>query len=409
MKLLFLSDNFPPEVNAPATRTFEHCREWARSGTEVTVITCFPNFPEGKVYAGYKNKLFQKENIEGIHVVRVFTYITANQGFYKRTIDYISFGLSAFLAGLFIRTDLIVATSPQFFAAISGRWLSFFKRKPWVMEVRDLWPESIKTVGAMTDNFVIRYFERLELRLYRSARQIITVTDSFKKNIIKKGISPEKIFVIKNGANLALYTPRQKNQQILTELGLTGKFIVGFIGTLGMAHKLDFIIKAASKINDTGIHFLFIGAGAERKHLELLIEAIKPGNVTLLGMIQKDRVPDYLSVIDVSLINLRKAETFKTVIPSKIFESAAMEKPILLGVDGESRQLVENYPAGLYFEPENESDFIEKLYLLKNDKALYESLKLGCQNLVKDFDRVKLAKDMADILYTIGDNHKGQL
>jgi glycosyltransferase involved in cell wall biosynthesis len=407
MKLLFLSDNFPPEVNAPATRTFEHCREWARSGTEVTVITCFPNFPEGKVYAGYKNKLFQKENIEGIHVVRVFTYITANQGFYKRTIDYISFGLSAFLAGLFIRTDLIVATSPQFFAAISGRWLSFFKRKPWVMEVRDLWPESIKTVGAMTDNFVIRYFERLELRLYRSARQIITVTDSFKKNIIKKGISPEKIFVIKNGANLALYTPRQKNQQILTELGLTGKFIVGFIGTLGMAHKLDFIIKAASKINDTGIHFLFIGAGAERKHLELLIEAIKPGNVTLLGMIQKDRVPDYLSAIDVSLINLRKAETFKAVIPSKIFESAAMEKPILLGVDGESRQIVESYPAGLYFEPENEYDFIEKLYLLKSDKALYESLKRGCQKLVKDFDRVSLAKDMAEILYTIGDNHKG--
>ena len=275
------------------------------------------------------------------------------------------------------------------------------------MEVRDLWPESIKTVGAMTDNFVIRYFERLELRLYRSARQIITVTDSFKKNIIKKGISPAKISVIKNGANLALYTPRPKNQQILTELGLTGKFIVGFIGTLGMAHKLDFIIEAASKIKDTTIHFLFIGAGAERKHLELLIEDNNPHNITLLGMIQKDRVPDYLSVIDVSLINLRKAETFKTVIPSKIFESAAMEKPILLGVDGESRQIVESYPAGLYFEPEDESDFLEKLYLLKNDKALYERLKLGCKNLVKDFDRVSLAKDMAEILYTIGDNHRG--
>ncbi len=407
MKLLFLSDNFPPEVNAPATRTFEHCREWAGSGIEVTVITCLPNFPEGKLFAGYKNRLFQKENIEGIKVIRVFTYITANHGFYKRTIDYISFGLSAFLAGLFIRTDLIVATSPQFFAAVSGRWLSFFKRKPWVMEVRDLWPESIKTVGAMTDNFVIRYFERLEIRLYRSACQIIPVTDSFKENIIKKGINPAKISVIKNGANLTLYTPRPKNQQILTELGMKGKFIVGFIGTLGMAHKLDFIIEAASKINNTGIHFLFIGAGAEKKHLELLIEEIKPGNVTLLGMIQKDRVPDYLSVIDVSLINLRKAETFKTVIPSKIFESAAMEKPILLGVDGESRQIVESYPAGLYFEPENESDFIEKLYLLKNDKALYESLKRGCQKLVKDFDRVSLAKDMAEILYTIGDNHKG--
>jgi glycosyltransferase involved in cell wall biosynthesis len=406
MKLLFLSDNFPPEVNAPATRTFEHCREWARSGIEVTVITCFPNFPEGKLFAGYKNRLFQKEDIEGIRVIRVFTYITANHGFYKRTVDYISFGLSAFLAGLFIRTDLIVATSPQFFAAVSGRWLSFFKRKPWVMEVRDLWPESIKTVGAMKDNFLIRYFEGLELRLYRSASHIITVTDSFKENLIRKGINQGSISVIKNGANLALYTPRPKNQQILTELGLTGKFIVGFIGTLGMAHKLDFIIAAASKIQDIGIHFLFIGAGAEKKNLEFLIEQNNPGNITLLGMIQKDRVPDYLSVVDVSLINLRKSETFKAVIPSKIFESSAMEKPILLGVDGESRQIIETYSAGIFFEPENESDFLEKLYLLKNDKALYERLKLGCKNLVKDFDRVNLAKDMADILNELSDNNK---
>lgn len=277
------------------------------------------------------------------------------------------------------------------------------------MEVRDLWPESIKTVGAMKDNFVIRYFERLELRLYRSARHIITVTDAFKLNIIKKGIYPGKISVIKNGANLVLFTPRPKNQQILSELGLKEKFIVGFIGTLGMAHKLDFIIAAASKIQDTGIHFLFIGAGAEKKHLEFLIEQNNPGNITLLGMIQKDSVPDYLSIIDVSLINLRKSEAFKNVIPSKIFESSAMEKPILLGVDGESRQIIESYSAGLFFEPENESDFIEKLYLLKNDHTLYERLKIGCRNLVKDFDRVRLAKDMADILNKVGDNHKGDL
>ena len=398
MKLLFITDNFPPEVNAPATRTFEHCREWVKSGMDVTVITCFPNFPEGKLYSGYKNRLYKKENIEGIKVIRIFTYITANEGFLKRTIDYISFGIAAFIAGLFIKTDLIIATSPQFFAAVWARRLAFVKRKPWVMEVRDLWPESIKTVGAMKDNFVIRYLEKQEMRLYRSASHIITVTDTFKERISERGIKPDKISVVKNGANHTLYTPRNKNQKILSELVFGNKFIVGFIGTLGMAHKLNFIIEASEKIKDPSIHFLFVGAGAEKKNLEKLVEKKKVKNATLLGMIPKEAVPEYLSILDVSLINLKKSETFKTVIPSKIFESCAMGKPILLGVDGEARRMIESYPAGLYFEPENENDFLEKLYKIKTDKDLYLNMTRGCKQLAEDYDRVKLANNMAALL-----------
>lgn len=401
MKLLFLTDNFPPEVNAPATRTFEHCREWAKSGIDVTVITCFPNFPEGKLFKGYKNRLYKIEEIEGIKVVRVFTYITANEGFLKRTIDYISFGVAAFIAGLFIKTDLIIATSPQFFAAVWARRLAFVKRKPWVMEVRDLWPESIKTVGVMKDNFVIRYLEKQEMRLYRSASHIITVTDTFKERISERGINPDKISVVKNGANHSLYTPRTKNQKILRELVLDNKFIVGFIGTLGMAHKLDFIIEASEKIKDPSIHFLFVGAGAEKKNLEKLVQKKKVKNATLLGMISKEAVPEYLSILDVSLINLKKSETFKTVIPSKIFESCAMGKPILLGVDGEARRMIESYPAGLYFEPEDENDFLEKLYKIKMDKDLYLNLTRGCKQLAEDYDRVKLARSMAGVLESI--------
>ena len=401
MKLLFLTDNFPPEVNAPATRTFEHCREWAKSGIDVTVITCFPNFPEGKLFKGYKNRLYKIEETEGIKVVRVFTYITANEGFLKRTIDYISFGVAAFIAGLFITTDLIIATSPQFFAAVWARRLAFVKRKPWVMEVRDLWPETIKTVGAMKDNFVIRYLEKQEMRLYNSASHIITVTDTFKERISERGIKPDKISVVKNGANHSLYTLRNKNQKILSELVLDNKFIVGFIGTLGMAHKLDFIIEASEKIKDPSIHFLFVGAGAEKKNLEKLVQKKKVKNATLLGMISKEAVPEYLSILDVSLITLKKCETFKTVIPSKIFESSAMGKPILLGVDGEARRMIESYPAGLYFEPENENDFLEKLYKIKMDKDLYLNLTRGCKQLAEDYDRVKLARSMAGVLESV--------
>ena len=225
MKILFLTDNFPPEVNAPATRTYEHCTEWVKLGAEVTVITCFPNFPKGKVYSGYKNKWKKTEWMDGIKVIRVWSYISANEGFLKRIFDYISFSITSFFAGLSVKTDIIIATSPQFFTALAGRTLSFWKRKPWIMEVRDLWPESVKTVGAMKDNIFIRYFEKEEIWCYKSADKIITVTDSFKKTIVAKGISTNKIEVVKNGANFELYQPLPKDKDLLNELNLNGKIL----------------------------------------------------------------------------------------------------------------------------------------------------------------------------------------
>jgi len=148
MHILFLSDNFPPEVNAPASRTFEHCREWVKAGHQVTVISCVPNFPKGRVYAGYRNRLWQTEIIEGIRLLRVWSYITANEGFVKRILDYQSFMVAATLAGLLVRrVDVVVGTSPQFFTVCAAWVLSVFKRIPFVFELRDLWPESIKAVG----------------------------------------------------------------------------------------------------------------------------------------------------------------------------------------------------------------------------------------------------------------------
>jgi glycosyltransferase involved in cell wall biosynthesis len=266
------------------------------------------------------------------------------------------------------------------------------------MEVRDLWPESIKSVGAIGDSPVFRFLSWLEFKLYKSATRIITVTDAFKERIIQRNINPEKISVIKNGANLTLFSPREKNLKLIEQHNLKNKFVFGFIGTIGMAHKLDFIIKAAQNITDSSIHFLIVGSGAEKKNLEILIETEKIQNVTLLGLIPKEKVPDYLSIVDCALINLRKSDTFKTVIPSKIFECSAMGKPILIGVDGEARGIIEKYSAGLFFEPENEKDFLNKVKELKSDSALYNRLKEGCSVLAHEYDRVKLAKNMLDII-----------
>jgi glycosyltransferase involved in cell wall biosynthesis len=397
MKILFLTDNFPPEVNAPATRTYEHCKEWVNQGDEVTVITCFPNFPKGKVYGGYKNQWKKTEWIDGIKVIRVWTYITANEGFLKRTLDYISFSITAFFAGLFEKTDIIIATSPQFFTALAGRSLSFCKRKPWIMEVRDMWPESIKTVGAMKDNVFIRYFEKEEKWCYKSADKIITVTDAFKQNIIEKGISPDKIEVVKNGANLDLYKPLPKDSELLQKLELNGKIIIGFIGTHGMAHKLEFILDCAKELKDSDYHFLFIGDGAMKKSLLEKKEKENITNGTMLDSIPKNEVAKYLSLVDISLINLKKSDLFKTVIPSKIFENAAMQIPILIGVDGEARSIIEKYNAGLFFEPEDKTSFFEKLDEISKSGNL-EKFKAGCKKLATDFDRKKLAKQMYSVI-----------
>jgi glycosyltransferase involved in cell wall biosynthesis len=399
MKILFLTDNFPPEVNAPANRTFEHCKEWTKQGVEVTVITCAPNFPKGRVYEGYKNSIRQIEFIDGIKVIRVWTYITENEGFVKRILDYVSYSIMAFFAGLFVKTDIIIATSPQFFTTLSGRWLSFFKQKPWIMEVRDLWPESIVAVGAMKKNIAILFFEWLEKRLYKNASKIVVVTDAFKKNIIEKGIDPNKISVHKNGANLELYFPQKKDQKILNELNLQDKTIFAYIGTHGMAHGLDFILRSIVNIqySKPNLHFLFLGDGAERSNLLELKDKLKLQNVTFIPSVSKKEVVRYLSIMDVALVNLKKNDTFLTVIPSKIFESAAMQKPILLGLQGESKGIIETYNAGICYIPENESSFLESvLEIIKKEN--YERIQAGCENLALAFDRKRIALEMFETI-----------
>jgi glycosyltransferase involved in cell wall biosynthesis len=395
VKLLFLTDNFPPEVNAPATRTYEHCVEWVKQGVEVTVITCAPNFPQGKVYAGYRNKLWQEEDMDGIRVIRVWSYITANKGFLKRTLDYISYAKMAFFAGLFVKTDIIIATSPQFFTAVSGWFLSIFKRKPWIMEVRDLWPESIRAVSALQQSRFLDWMEKLELHLYRHASKVVVVTDSFKKNIVARGIPSDKIHVIKNGVHPNAFQVGSKDPHLVQRLGLKHKTVVGYIGTHGMAHSLSFIMRALAKAPDR-FHFLFLGDGAEKENIKKIRDQLDLQNVTMLDPVPKNEIKEYIRLTDIALVPLRKSDTFKTVIPSKIFENAAMEKPILLGVEGEAKGIIEQYGAGLCFEPENEEDFLRQLERL--DGEVYKKCQAGCRELVKDFDRKILAEKMLDVI-----------
>ncbi len=403
MRILFITDSFPPEVNAPATRTYEHIKEWEKKeDVKVTVITCVPNAPHGKAYAGYKNKLYQKHDFNGIEVIRVWSYMTSHScGFVRRVLDFASFSVMAFLVGVFQKQDVIVATSPQFFTTWTAYSISKIRRKPWIFELRDLWPESIISVGVMKEGVIFHLLEKIELFLYKDATKVVAVTEAFKTNLIERGIAKDKIEVVSNGSNLELFFPRIKDIILLNELALRDKFVVGYIGTHGLAHSLDFIVQAISKVEDREIHFLFIGDGIMKKKMIEMSKNLHLKNITFIDSVAKEKVTEYLSIIDVSLVQLKKVDNFRTVIPSKIFEASAMKKPTLLGVEGQAQEIIETYNAGLCFEPENEKDFIEKLLTLKNDKQVYEDCQNGCEKLAHDFDRKRLATKMLNIIFRV--------
>lgn len=406
--ILFLTDNFPPEVNAPASRSYEHCREWVVAGHEVTVITCVPNFPNGRVFSGYRNRIYQSEIISNIKVVRVWSYITANSGFLKRILDYISFMFMAVFFGLFVkRVDLIVGTSPQFFTVFGAHMLSVFKRKPWVFELRDIWPESIRAVGVMRQSRTLDFLEKVELFLYRRAIRIVSVTHSFKESLINRGIDGSKINVITNGVDLARFKPAQKNSELLLKHKIEGSFIVGYIGTHGMAHSLETLLAAAKILKEQyaaeDIHFLMLGDGANKNYLLERAQKEEIDNVLFVDSVSKDDVVEYWSLLDVSIIHLKKSDLFKMVIPSKIFESMAMGVPIAHGVFGESSSIIREDQIGLVFEPENAQSLVDVLLRFKRDLNLISNCRKNCLRAAKHYDRKRLAVDMLKILESVVD------
>jgi len=394
MKILFLSHYFPPEVNAPASRTYEHCKQWVTMGNDVTVVTCAPNHPRGKVYQGYRNHLFRREQRDGIEIVRLWTYVTANEGFVKRTLNYISYMVAAILAAPFLaKADVVLSTSPQFFNGLAGYFVSRLKRACWVLEIRDLWPESIVVVGAIRNKWVIRMLEYLEMFAYRNADAIVPVTEAFKRYMVGKGIPAAKIEVVKNGVDLDFYKVDKGINPVIQELGLSGKFVASYFGTHGMAHHLETVLEAAALLRERkDILFLLAGSGAERQRLLALRENAGLENVIMLDQQPKKRMPFLWQCSNVSMVLLKKSDLFKLVIPSKIFECMAMQIPVVLGVEGESREIIEAAQSGLCIEPQNADELARCVARLADKPELCKELgQNGRRYVAEHFDRQMLA------------------
>ncbi len=403
MKILYLSQYFPPEPGAPAARVSELSRCWAEWGHDVTVLTGMPNHPTGVVPPEYRHRLFAVEDHYGARVVRTWIYAAANRGRVRRSLAYASFAASAVALGQarVERPDVLVATSPQFLCAAAGGLISRMRQVPFVFEVRDLWPESIVAVGALPEGHpVVRSLERVEKRLYSEATAIVVVTDTFRQKLIDRGIAPHKIFVVKNGVDLTRFNPLPRETKLRAELGYGDRFVLAYVGTHGMAHGLGSVLDVAARLRSRDdLRFLFVGEGAERKNLQKRASDEGLSNVKFLGALPRERMTEVYATSDACIVPLRKTELFTSVLPSKIFEILAMERPLVLSVDGEARELVEASGGGLYAPPEDvEAMESAILSLMGSPQRRKEMGAAGRAYVMREFDRRKLAADYLEIL-----------
>ncbi len=404
MRILYLSQYYPPEMGAPAVRVSQVARAWAADGHLVTVLTGFPNHPTGVVPPEYRGWPYvRRENDHGVEVVRTPIYAAANKGLVRRSLNYLSYAASASILGPFLtrRPDVVVATSPQFLTAVAGFELARLQRAPFVFEVRDLWPRSIVEVGAMkAESPVVQLLGRLELFLYRHADRIAVVTDSFVDEIAQRGIPREKIVVAKNGVDLDLFSPGPRDNEVRRALGLEGKFVAAYIGTHGLAHGLGTILEAAALLRgDDRFRFLLVGEGADKAALEERALAENLANVIFVDKQPHERIALYAQAADATMVLLKDKPLFRTVLPSKMFELMGCARPIVLGVDGEARQIVEGARAGLFVPPESAPALVRALCQLADHPAEAEAMGARGRACVEaSFSRKVLARRYLDEL-----------
>jgi glycosyltransferase involved in cell wall biosynthesis len=404
MRILYLSQYFFPETGATQIRAYEMAHNWVQLGHQVTIIAEVPNHPSGIIPPEYRGKYFQRDNLDGIEIIRVWVKASPQKNFRNRMLFYISFMINAILAGLFLARnhyDLIYASSPPLFVGGAALAISSLRRLPMVFEVRDLWPEMAVSLGELTGRRAIRWATTLEEACYRQAAKIIVVTQGIRERLVQRGISADKMECIPNGSNTDFFqfNPAARDQ-LRHQLGLEGKFIAMYAGIHGIAQGLESVVEAAKLLqDDPDFHFLFVGEGPKRAELAALATRLELNNLTLLPEQPLHAMPAYLSTADVALVPLRNIDIFKGTLPSKMFDAWSCNRPLLLSVDGEARQVMDRAHAGIFVPPEDPQAMVTALVALKNSPDLrLEMGRNGREYTLKNFSRQAQAHRLAIIL-----------
>jgi len=412
VKILYVSQYFPPEMGAPAARAAELAQHWAEAGLEVSVLTGFPNHPTGIVPPEWRarlRRLIFRESAGRVNVFRTWLWPLPNRKAHERMRNYASFCLSAALRGLALsRSDVVIATSPQLLVGLSGCWIALTRQIPFVFEVRDLWPESLTAVGAGSENSLLYHaLGAIAKFLYQRADLIVVVAPAFKDHLMRHWRIPaEKIAVVENGVESDLFAPGlpAANYALRRQLAAERKFLVTYIGTMGNAHGLETLLDAAAQLRkqNPDVLFFLIGEGAEKARIKSLAESRGLDNVRFLDQQPREQIPAFISASDACLVLLKKTDVFKTVIPTKMLEFMSCARPVILGVDGQARQIVEEAGAGLVIEPENAEALAAAINQLAANRELGESLgRKGREHILRYYSRQEMAEKYTGILETL--------
>lgn len=375
--ILFVTPYYPPEKGAAQVRISETAMYLVNRGYKVTVLTTVPNYPSGIIPVEYRGRVIQQEIRDGVHIVRVWSYVSPNKGFLRRILAQLSFACLAPILGWkdVGHPDVIIVESPPLFNAIAGRILARYKHCPFIFTVADIWPESAIQLGVLRNRMLIRLAEWLEWSTYQRANLVWVVTEGIRNILIQRGLSPERIFLLTNGVDTTRFHPLPR-AQARAELGWDDRFTILYVGTHGLTHGLITVLDAAEQIRDSDdIRFVLVGDGAEKA--DLVAEAQKRclQNVTFLDPLPYDQVPQLLAAADVCLVQTRKVPLFQGMLPVKMYEAMACARPILLAVDGEARRLAEQKAgAAIYVEPENATALVSAIFHLREHPDLLETL-----------------------------------
>ncbi len=375
MRFLFLTQYFPPEVGAPQIRLASMIRELTRLGHEVEVITALPNYPTGRIFPEYRGKWYCRETWEGVPIRRVWLYASTGAGF-RRMLNYGSFTFAS-LVGLMgtKRPDYIFVESPPLFLSIPGWVASVVRRSRFIFNVADLWPDSVRELGFVSDGWMLRLAERIEAWSYRKAAFVNAVTEGIRQNLIeKKGVSPEKVLFLPNGVDTELFRPMKPDEALARELGLTNKKVVLYAGTQGFANGLEVALEAAKLLADTDVVFVLIGDGSEKKRLQKMARGRGVENVHFLDPASPEYVARLYSLALAGFSSLRNLPLFDGARPSKIFPAMASGKPVIYSGAGEGARLIEYAKAGLVVPPEDPVALAKAVRKLTENLALAEDL-----------------------------------
>jgi glycosyltransferase involved in cell wall biosynthesis len=404
VRTLVVTHYFPPEIGAPQARLSELARYWTEAGDDVTVLTGLPNHPTGIIPREYRGVRRRIETGDGYRIVRTWLYATPNEGIAKKTLGHLSFMASSATLGAAPSgpADVVMVSSPTFFAIFSGWYLARRKRARLVIEVRDLWPAIFVELGVLTNPLIIRALEAVELAAYRAADAVVVVSEGFRDNLIDRGVPGDKVFTIRNGVDLDRFTPSAEGidvDEARTRLGARpDETLVLYIGAHGISHGLTAIADAAAQLRDANVHLAFVGEGAAKAALEQRVDELGLTNVTLLPGVPRDEVAGILHAADICLVPLRDVPLFSTFIPSKIFEYFGAGKAVIGAVRGEPAEILREGGA-VVVEPEDVAAIADAIRALAADPDRRAAMgRAGHAHVAAHFDRRALASRYRDIL-----------